>query len=168
MHLQYKINQRLSREHEDVTALLSRLRNFLRTHNINEQPDWNDTDVAKLLRDLKCVLETETVNHFAIEERELFPLMESEGYGDLVGILLDDHKVILDLVSHVQPVIVKALSGGGPLTADEWGTFFRQGNALVTELTAHAEKEEAGFVPALEEILDEMQDQEILRRYQAL
>ncbi len=168
MHLHYEINKRLSREHENIIALLKRVRNFLHSYSLDQQPDWTAPESAKLLSDLKCGLETETTNHFAIEERELFPLMESEGYGDLVEILLEDHKVIVDLVAQIKPVIVRALSGTGPLTQAEWRTFLTQGNALVTELTNHAEKEEAGFVPTLEEILDEMQDKKISQLYQLL
>jgi hypothetical protein len=65
------------------------------------------------------------------------------------------------------PLLDKAQSTG-LLSEDEWQTLLRQGDALVTELAAHAEKEDASMVPELEEILDKAQADEIYHRYRSL
>ncbi|MBI4532366.1 MAG: hemerythrin domain-containing protein [Candidatus Melainabacteria bacterium] len=162
------ISKCLSLEHQNVQALLERFKNFLQAHSITQQPDWTSHDAARIVADLKCALESNIPNHFAIEEQELFPIMVQEGYGDLIEVLLEDHKIIVELIEQIRPVVLKIFSSSVPLPQSNWEMFYRQGNALITELPAHAAKEDAGLMPALEECLDEVQAQEIYNHYQLL
>lgn len=152
MNFQFEICKRLSREHQDVIALLDRVSRLLR--GAGSQLDWQETSARKIMSELKGALATEIPNHFAIEERELFPLFEAEGGGDMVELLLADHRVILELAREIQPLVIKVLAAGTSLESGEWETLRAKGLAFATELASHADKEEFGFVPALDELLD--------------
>ena len=168
MTLQFEISRRLSREHQDVIALLSRLEGFLRSHPGDLQPDWQGGTARRLMTELKGALAGEIPNHFAIEELELFPLYLEEGGEEMVEMLLADHRLILELLREILPLVAKTLSTPGPLEPQEWETLRTQGNVFVTELCAHADKEEFGFVPAVDEFLDPATAARILNRFQAL
>lgn len=152
MMLQFEISKRLSREHQEVMALLDRMSRLLR--GAASPLDWREPSARKIMTELKGALATEIPNHFAIEERELFPLFEAEGGEDMVGLLLADHRVILELAREIQPLVEKVLAAGAPLEPGEWEILRAKGIAFATELASHAEKEEFGFVPSLDELLD--------------
>ena len=165
MDFQFEISRRLSREHEEVTALLARLEKFVQSHGSDHQPVWQGAEARRIMSDLKGALRTEIPNHFAIEEQELFPLYAQEGGTDMVDLLLADHQVILDLAEEIKPVVEKALSSPDGLSLTEWETFRAKGKAFVTELCSHAEKEEFGFVPAMDELMDPATAKRIFDRY---
>ncbi|MDE3246141.1 MAG: hemerythrin domain-containing protein [Acidobacteriota bacterium] len=165
MDFQFEISRRLSREHLDVTALLARLDKFMHSHSLEHRPDWQNPETRRVLGDLRGALRAEVPNHFAIEEQELFPLYAQEGGSDMVELLLEDHRVILDLADELQPLVDKALSSPDGLGQAEWETFRAKGQAFATELCAHAEKEEFGFVPAMDELLDSGTAKRIFDRY---
>ncbi len=154
MDFQFEISKRLSREHQEVTALLNRLEKFVQAHGPAGQPDWQDAEARRLMSDLRGALRSGVPNHFAIEEQELFPRYAQEGGADLVDLLLADHLVILDLAEELKPLLEKTLNSPDALSQAEWETFRAKGNAFVTELRSHAEKEEFGFMPAMDELMD--------------
>lgn len=165
MDFQFEISKRLSREHQEVAALLARLEKFLQSPGLNRQPHWQGPETRRILGDLRGALRTEVPNHFAIEEQELFPLYAQGGGADMVELLLEDHRVILDLADEIRPLVDKALSSPEGLRPAEWETFRAKGKAFATELCAHAEKEEFGFVPAMDELLDSDAAKRIFDRY---
>lgn len=154
MGFQSEICKRISREHQEVARLLDRLDQFLQSAAAALQPDWQGPEPRRLLSDLKTALGSEIPNHFAIEEKELFPLYAQDGGADMVELLLADHRVILDLIAEINPLVVQAMASPDGLGQAEWETFRVKGHALVTELDSHAEKEEFGLVLALDELMD--------------
>lgn len=165
MDFQFEISKRLSREHQEVAALLARLGTFLQSCGLDHQPDWQGPEARRIMGDLKGALRTEIPNHFAIEEQELFPLYAEEGGADMVELLLADHQVILDLADEIRPLVEEALGSPDGLSQAGWETFRAKANVLVTELGSHAEKEEFGFVPAVDELLDPATAKRISDRY---
>jgi len=165
MDFQFEISRRLSREHQEITALLARLEKFIQSHGAGHPPDWQGPEARRTMGDLKGALRAEVPNHFAIEEQELFPLYTQDGGVDLVELLQQDHLVILGLVDEIKPLVEKALSSPDGLGPAEWETFRAKGNVLVTELCSHAEKEEFGFVPAMDELMEPATAKRILDRY---
>jgi len=168
MDYQFEISKRLSREHQDVTALLSRLEKFLQSCGIARQPDWQGPEARRIMGDLRGALRTEIPNHFGIEEQELFPLYAQEGGADMVELLLADHQVILDLADEIKPLVEKTLESSDSLSQTEWETFRAKCNVFVTELGSHAEKEDFGFVPAVDELMDPATAKRIFDRYQQM
>ena len=165
MDFQFEISKRLSKDHQEVTALLLRLEKFIQSHATDRQPDWQGPEARRILSDLKGALRTEIPNHFAIEEQELFPLYAQEGGTDMVELLLADHQIILGLAEEIKPLVEKALSSPDGLSQAEWETFRTKCNVFVTELCSHAEKEEFGFVPAVDELMNPATAKQIFDRY---
>ncbi|MBL0211051.1 MAG: hemerythrin domain-containing protein [Holophagaceae bacterium] len=165
MDFRFEISKRLSREHEDVAALLARLEAFLRTSGIDRQPDWRDAEARRIMGDLRGALRTEIPNHFAIEEQELFPVYAEAGGADMVELLLADHQVILDLAAEIRPMVEKILGSPEGLDQAEWEIFRARCAVFVTELGSHAEKEEFGFIPEVDELLDPAAARHIFDRY---
>lgn len=124
------------------------------------------TDARTLMLDLKIALSTEIIEHFDFEEKELFPILEREGYADMVEILQSDHDLIRSLARQVSVVIEKIAWGSRPLDKSDWEILFRQGNVLITELSGHVEKEEAGMLPALDQVLDSESSEQMMREHQ--
>ncbi len=168
MDFQFEISRRLSREHQEVTALLTRLEKFMHSHGLDRQPHWQDPETRRVLGDLRGALRHEVPDHFAIEEQELFPLYAQEGGSDMVELLLEDHRVILNLADEIRPLVDQALGSPEGLSPAEWDTFRAKGTAFATELCAHAEKEEFGFVPAMDELLDSDTAKRIFDRYRQM
>lgn len=165
MDYQFEICRRLSREHQEAADLLDRLEKFIQSHGAGRQPDWEGPDTRRIMGDLKGALRTGIPNHFAIEEQELFPLYAQDDGADMVELLLDDHRVILGLADEIRPLVEKALSPTEGLDQAEWDSFRAKGNVFVTELASHAEKEDFGFVPALDELMDPGTAKRVLDRY---
>lgn len=165
MDFQYEISKRLSREHQDVTALLQKLEALLQSYGSNRLPDWQDPATRRLIGDLSVALGSGIPNHFTIEEQELFPLYAQEGGEDMVELLLADHQVILELAGEIQPMAQKALNAPDGLSQPDWQIFRAKCNVFVTELCSHAEKEDFGFVPAMDELMDPPTAKRIHDRY---
>jgi iron-sulfur cluster repair protein YtfE (RIC family) len=165
MDFQFEISKRLSREHQEVSTLLNRLEKFVQSHGAAGQPQWQGPEARRLMSDLKAALRSEIPNHFAIEEQELFPLYAQDDGEDMVELLLDDHRVILELVDELKPLLEKVLGSPDGLSQPEWETFRAKCNVFVTELGSHAEKEEFGFVPAMDELMDPPTAKRIFDRY---
>lgn len=168
MDLAFEISKRLSREHQEVIHLLARLQAFLQSSGGTGQPDWRSPEARRVMSDLKGALRTEIPNHFTIEEAALFPVLAQEDGVDLVELLLADHAIILGLAADLAPLVEKTLAAPEAVGQAEWERLRALGLALATELTSHAEKEEFGFVPAMDERLDPATAKEILDRYQRM
>ena len=164
MERRFEISKRLSREHQGVASLLGRLELFLLTAG-QEPPHWQKPETRQLMSDVRGALRAEIPQHFAIEEQSLFPLFAEHGGEDLVELLLEDHRHILDLVAELRPLVEQTLASPDGLTRPEWETFRAQARSLVTELGSHAEKEELGFVPAMDELMEPATAKAILDRY---
>lgn len=165
MSFQYDINQRLSREHRKVIREMRQLEDFLGSAEPDAEPDWSDTDVQQMMHDLQFSFESEIPNHFAIEEEELFPLLVENGLGDLVSLFLAEHRIILGLIEKMTPIVSQAATEG-MVGNEDWTTLFENGDLLVSALSMHAEKEESGLVPAIDQMINQTEADRIFRRYQ--
>jgi iron-sulfur cluster repair protein YtfE (RIC family) len=150
-------------DHMGAIALLGRFGSFLRERQGQGTPAAGDRTVEAMLNELATAVETEVTVHFALEEEELFPLMEEAGEGDLPAALLEEHRTILPVGLRVAELARAA--GRDGFTDAGWAEFCRLGQTLVSELTAHAEKEEIGFMPMLEEMLEPDVDARITAGY---
>lgn len=150
-------------EHMAVIGLLERLDGFLSGAGGTAAPDIETATKGPLLGDLAVALEGEVAGHFAFEENDLFPLLADAGEGSLGEALTEEHEVIVPVARRVA-VLARAARVDG-FTDETWREFRRLGAELVERLTDHARKEEAGFLPALEDVLDDEQDKVLWGTY---
>ena len=158
------VNRILHDEHMAVIALLERFGHLLATYRA-APPPATDRAAAALLRELNEAIENEIAVHFAFEEQELFPLLVDMGEEALAAALKQEHAEILPMGRRVAALAHGGLDGSSG--AEAWTALHRFGGVLVDMLTDHAEKEEMGLLPALEEALDDETDGRLARAYAA-
>ncbi len=152
--------------HEDHMAaltLLDRVDQFVMEQPADAPPDGSQPATRMLLSDLKAAVHSEITEHFAFEEKALFPILEDAGADDMTGILKGEHTVLLPLGQRLADLAGTA-SGEG-FTGESWTEFRTVAGEFVDGLRGHIDKEEMGLVPALEDILDEDQDMELIASY---
>jgi DUF438 domain-containing protein len=152
-------NRTLHDEHVAVIDLMARFESAL-TRNATP-PDGGE--VLALLGSVRTALRTEVERHFDFEERDLFPILEDSGEGDLVALLEEEHATVRASAAAVLPLLDTARDRA--LSAAEWQRLRTHGLALAESLSAHAQKEEMSMLPALEDVLDEEQDSALWQRY---
>ena len=157
------MTRRLHDEHEAVFNLLARVQRAFAGPAADSMPDLAAPSWSALLRDLQVALEFEIAGHFDIEERELFPLLIEAGAGDMVGILDDEHQAIRAVAAPLIALLQKSRNAG--LGAADWRTLRALGLDLCERLDAHARKEEIAMLPALESVLDDDRDRELIASY---
>jgi hemerythrin-like domain-containing protein len=163
MELRKQITRRLHDEHEAVFSLMARVTRAFGGQAAESMPDLAAPAWNALLRDLLVALEFEIAGHFDIEERELFPLLVEAGAGDMVGMLDDEHKAIRAVAAPLIELLQKSRNAG--LDAVDWRALRALGLDLCERLDAHAHKEEIAMLPALETVLDDDRDGELIAAY---
>ncbi|HXP13175.1 MAG TPA: hemerythrin domain-containing protein, partial [Stellaceae bacterium] len=85
-----------------------------------------------------------------------FPLLAAANDREMVELLLSEHGAILPLARRLVALAKRARDAG--FTAESWSEFHATGAELIARLASHVDKEEMGFLPALDEALDEDAD----------
>ncbi len=158
-----QVSRMLHEEHMAALLLLERLESALHRTGRSELPDMADNDFLRLMGDLKAGIEAEISNHFAFEEKELFPCLRKAGDGGMVDLLCEEHKAILPLGHRLAELAHSVRSGS--LTIDDWGTFHRLGGEFVERLRSHIDKEEIGLISSVEGTIDEEEDMHLAEQY---
>ncbi len=156
MEMQRHVCRSLHDDHVATLALLGRLEALLGRHARTSAPAAGDPAVARLLKDLITAVETEIGVHFAFEEEFAFPLLAAANDREMVELLLSEHGAILPLARRLVALAKHARDAG--FTAESWSEFHATGAELIERLVSHVDKEEMGFLPALDEALDESAD----------
>lgn len=163
MHYEREVTRTMHEEHETVRAALGKLEAVVLWPNRSATPDQPDTLVARTLAEVKGLLRNEVAAHFDFEEQELFPRLEEDGEGGLVELLIEEHREITPLVERLV-----ALADGAPdgaFDSASWTEFKTIGQDLNMRLLDHIEKEEAGLVPLLDDLIDEETDRRLIADY---
>ena len=150
-------------DHMAVLALLDRTEQLLQQQPADALPDGSGSDTRMLLSDLKAAVHSEITEHFAFEEKALFPILEDAGADDMTGILKDEHQVLLPMGMRLADMAGTA--GAEGFTCESWTAFRTVAGEFIDGLRGHVDKEEMGLVPALEQILDEDQDMDLIASY---
>lgn len=141
-----QINRRLHEEHVAAIALCERLERSLAARKIEPE----------LLRTAATAFEGEVERHFRFEDDELFPRLAAGGYADLVDMLAEEHVAIRAAARRFIELVKKqSLGKETQMLALE----------VAERLASHAQKEELSMLPALDELLDEKNDDELTLMY---
>lgn len=143
-----QVNRRLHEEHVAVIALCARLEAAL----ASGAPD------PALLKTALAAIDEEVERHFVFEEAELFPRLKEAGEGDLVELLLEEHAAVRDAARRFAAAAKQSPHGSELRPA---------GLEFAERLASHAQKEEMSLLPALENLLDEATDAELIMGYVA-
>lgn len=162
MTYQSATSRKLDEEHRDSLALLGRLERGVLDVPAGAGPD---AGFATLARQVARAVTEEVNRHFRFEEDALFPRLAAGGEGDLVGLLLDEHKSIRAIAADLLPMLFAASTGD--VDAPQFAALRPVALAFVESLGAHIHKEQAALLPAVDALLDEGEDREIAFAYAA-
>ncbi|MCL4791398.1 MAG: hemerythrin domain-containing protein [Gammaproteobacteria bacterium] len=156
------ISQALHQDHEATVAFTERLETLLARHP-RQPPDAADPLVAKLLRDLPAMLDTEISRHFDFEEAELFRHLAEAGEEDIGTHLSEEHDAMRPLgrrlIELIGPALVQGFDDAG------WKEFRTVGAELCERMVMHVQKEEMVLLPLIETSLDAETDASLYADY---
>jgi len=158
------VSRTMHDEHETVRMALGKLEAVVLRPHRADVPDQPDTLIARTLTEIKALLRNEVAAHFQFEEDELFPRLEADGEGGLVELLTHEHREITPLVDRLAALADKAPDGA--FAQADWTAFKAVGQDVIVRLMDHIEKEEAGLVPLLDDLIDEETDAALIEGYQ--
>ncbi len=159
MEFERETTRRLHDEHMAAKALLGRLAAALARRAPGDSPEAVDSALGMLLGDLVAQFEAETPGHFGFEEEHLFPRLAAAGDGALGELLGEEHEAILPLAQGLLALAREARGRG--FSAQAWAKFHGLGGELAERLGEHIEKEEAGLLPLIDDLLDDDTDAEL-------
>jgi DUF438 domain-containing protein len=163
MDFQRQTNRRLYEEHVATLQLLARMERVFTGRSGDYPPAPGDAQWSAFARSVLSATEVEVARHFEFEERDLFPLMEAAGDGDLAALLAEEHVTIRAAAQSMAELLRGSIAG--ELQPQQW----QQLKALALEfserLGSHAQKEDGALLPVLEHLLDEDTDRELFGAY---
>ncbi len=161
MNFERQTTRRLHEEHVAVVDLLGRFEQAMVGYR--DPPLVGDDQWRSIARDLGAGIRGEIEHHFDFEEQSLFPRLEASGDGTIVQILSDEHSIIRQVASELGGLLQISLSE--QFEGAEWRTLKMLGFEYVERMISHIQKEEMALLPALENILGDDDDAELVLDY---
>lgn len=140
----------LHEDHQRTLALLGRFETLLRKTGDSRPPAAADAEAMHLLSEVLANMKDEIVNHFSFEEDELFPRFSRVAEPGIPTMLEGEHEAMRGLGRRMAELMPEA----GDFEPAAWREFHRLGRELVEREVFHIQKEEMGFLPAMDQILD--------------
>jgi len=164
MDFSLQILRTLHDEHLATIAVLERLEGLLQRQNEKSPPaDWASGDVAALMNDLLPVLEDEINHHYGFEEQHLFPRFAEYVDPGIPAMLQEEHETIRPVAGRMVEIIRQSREAAP--SGDTWVEFHHLGLELVEREVFHIQKEEMGFLPVLEQMMDPDDDPALSMAY---
>lgn len=137
-------------DHVKTLGLLDRFEALLRRTGPARPPADTDAEAAALLAQVIANMTDEVDHHFAFEEEHLFPRFSQFAEPGIPAMLQGEHDALRSLARRLTELAEK---GGGGFESEDWADFHRLGRELVEREVFHIQKEEMGFLPAMDQIL---------------
>ena len=165
--MEYMLNicNKLHDDHMITISLMERIETALPRIGRKSTPDMAEAALSSLLSDLQVAMQNEVTSHFAFEEENLFTRIEAMGETPMIDMLLGEHEIIRPMAAELMQAVKAARSDG--FSADSWQAFYELGLDLAERETFHIQKEEMGILPLLEQIIDDDDDADLCRAYDA-
>ena len=163
MEFQRHTSRRLYEEHAATLELLGRVERVFTGRALAYPPPQGDSDWPGFARSLLGAIDVEVARHFEFEERDLFPLLEEAGDGDLAGLLIEEHASIRAVAQPLAALLRCSLAGG--VQPAEWQTMKILALEFSERLGSHAQKEDGALLPVLDNLLDEETDRGLFGAY---
>ncbi|MDH5748076.1 MAG: hemerythrin domain-containing protein [Rhodospirillales bacterium] len=154
--LKLGILRTLHEEHVAMLGVLERLEALLAANRPNTPPDTSRAETASLLADVATALGGDVTHHYEFEETHLFPRFTEFADPGIPNMLRQEHEIIRPLAGRLNALIREAKDSG--FSAEAWAEFHATAAEAVEREIFHIQKEEMGFLPALDQILEEDED----------
>ncbi|MGF1640209.1 MAG: hemerythrin domain-containing protein [Rhodospirillales bacterium] len=148
-------------EHFRTLVLICGIENRIGGDAANRPIDPTDSEDRVLLEDLVEGLQ-EIIGHNAFEESVLFPLLDSDGAGDLALLLTQEHFVMGPQAKRLRALASEILACGA--SEERWATFRAVAAEFASQLMGHLQKEEMTIVQRLSTLLDREVDHALALR----
>ena len=162
MEFNLSITRRLHEEHAATLTLWSRLEQLLTGRGAQWPPSAGDAASA-CLRECANALAQDVSAHFAFEEAQLFPRLEDGGEGDIAELLAEEHGAIREAAARFADP--QAHAARSELDEAGWRSLKTLALELVERLVSHVQKEEMSLLPALEDLINDDEDRELITEY---
>jgi hemerythrin-like domain-containing protein len=153
-------SRKLDEEHRDSLAMLDRFGRTVAGVPPGGVPDGGFAPIAKAVA---RAVSGEVGHHFRFEEEQLFPRLAGAGEGDLVDLLLEEHRTINRVAADLLPLLFAASTG--KIDAGQYAVLKPLALEFAERLEAHIHKETAALLPAVDAVLDDDADREIALAY---
>lgn len=153
----------LHEDHLKTLGLLDRFEAALRRQGAARAPDGTDAEAMALLAQVVANLQDEVSNHFSFEENQLFPRFSRVAEPGIPAMLQAEHEAMRALAQRLGGLWAAARDGG--FETGTWAEFHRLGKELVEREVFHIQKEEMGFLPAMDQILQPDEAAELVGLY---
>ncbi|MCF8473685.1 MAG: hemerythrin domain-containing protein [Emcibacter sp.] len=158
-----QITRTLHDEHLVTISVLEKLEGVFQKYGPKKTPGSDDLMISPLLGDVINLAECDVKNHFAFEEKKLFPLLGAMGDSPISYILTNEHNVIAPLGNLLSELAKVARSDG--FNDALWVQFRQTGVELIERMISHIQKEEMALLPMLEDIIEPEEDAELMMEY---
>jgi len=158
-----QVGRLLHQEHLDTLAAMNTLEEIIDSRFRDRPLDVSQEAVRQQLGTLITAIDHDLYVHFHFEERDIFPILDRAGLGDMTAMLIHEHDAIRGLASRLRSVAVGALQSTFDKTT--WSEFREAGMDLVPSVMFHIQKEEMGVIRRLEAFLDSAIDKELADRH---
>jgi len=150
-------------DHMATLAVLERVEATLTKQNKKNCPTEIDANMMKLLNDMTAIMSAEVTGHFAFEEEYLFPRFAEMADHGIPMMLKSEHDIIRPLAAELRQICNTAKTDG--FTQESWEEFYDKGLEMVEREVFHIQKEEMGFLPAIDQMIDEDEQGELEMAY---
>lgn len=161
--LSLNVLKSLHEDHVATLGVLERVETTLSRLGPNKVPAADDAVIKPLLSDLTAIMRSEMTAHFGFEEEYLFPRFMEFADAGIPMMLKGEHDTLRPLAQKLEEVANKAKLDG--FTAETWNQFYKLALELVEREVFHIQKEEMGFLPALDQYLDPAEDNTLTLAY---
>jgi hemerythrin-like domain-containing protein len=161
MELHFSASRILHDEHMASLALLREVERLVAARR--QAPARDDPEIARFVAKLAASLTGEVIAHFDFEEDAVFPALAQCGDGDLVDLLVEEHRSLRETIGDISATAREIAEGG--VEAQGWMTLRRLCGELLERLESHIDKEERALVPAMESAFTPEIDSELAARH---
>ncbi len=158
-----RVLQVLHDEHLTTLGLLDRFDRLLKKVKSSAPPEKGDEETALLLADVIANMKDEAKRHFNFEEENLFPRFSTLADPGIPAMLRAEHDAIRPLARKLVELGGQARADG--FSAESWREFHQIGRELIEREAFHVQKEEMGFLPALDQMLSPDDAQKLAEIY---
>jgi hemerythrin-like domain-containing protein len=145
-----ELGQVLHEEHFRILVSICGLENRVKGPAAADPLDPGRAEDKQQLEDLISALD-DVLGHHAFEETVIFPLIRSNGGGELTSTLAREHGAIEPMAAWLRAIAAQILDKGAE---GKWAVFREAAAQLIAEVMRHLQKEELNIVQRMECFLD--------------
>jgi hemerythrin-like domain-containing protein len=148
-----ELGKALHEEHFRILVSICGIENRITGPAADDPLDPGRAEDKQQLEDLVSALD-DVLGHHAFEETVIFPIIRSNGGGDLTNTLASEHGAIEPMAARLRMIAAQIIQG----EQSRWEEFRTAAAELIAEVMCHLQKEEINIVQRMDCFLDDETD----------